>query len=93
MKEDTWKDIFIRQIGSGRFWKNLLNNDFDDRKFLDRSDAVYICKKAQSDSYDNLIEILNTDDGINNEIIINIKNLQYKLWNTDDSGLGLIKLK
>jgi len=93
MKEDTWKDIFIRQIGSGRFWKNLLNNDFDNRKFLDRSDAVYICKKAQSDAYDNLIIILNKDYDIDKEIIINIKKIQFELWNTDDSGLGLIKLK
>ena len=92
MKEDTWKDIFVRQIGSGRFWKNLLQEDFDIRRFLDRSDAVYICKKAQSDAYDKVIDIL-CKDIINKDMIISIRILKEELWNNDDSSLGMMKIK
>jgi len=93
MKEDTWKDFFVRQVGSGRFWRNLLKDDFESIKFLDRSDAVYICKKAQSDAYDNVINILNGDISINEDIVISIKNLKDKLWESDDSALGINKIK
>jgi len=93
MKEDTWKEVFVRQIGSGRFWKNLLQNDFEYRRFLDRSDAVYICKKAQSDAYDNVINILIKDIIVNKDSIISIRNLKDELWNDDDSALGMIKTK
>ena len=93
MKEETWKDVFIRQIGSGRFWKNLLQQDFEFRRFLDRSDAVYICKKAQSDAYNNTIDILMKDMIINKDSIISIRKLKDELWNEDDSTLGMIKTK
>lgn len=88
IKEDSWKDVFIRQTASGRYWKNLFKEDFEKHKFLDRSDAVWICKKSQSDGYDNIIELL--DDQVDEKIIDKIKKLRDELWeDQDDSALGM----
>lgn len=46
MSKETWKDIFRKQVSSGKFWKNLFKDNFDKTQFIERSDAVYICKKA-----------------------------------------------
>lgn len=41
---DTWKDIFVRQVASGSRFKSIFKDEFDRHKFLDRSDAVWLCK-------------------------------------------------
>ena len=58
MKKETWKDIFAQQTDCGKFWKELHKEEFDRHSFLDRSDALYICKKAQADAYENVIKKL-----------------------------------
>lgn len=85
--KESWKDVFVQQIGSGKYWKDLFKDGFDNQKFLDRSDAVHICKKAQADAYQNVINKLKgkiEDDSLNE-----IKQLIDDLWNDDDSILGL----
>lgn len=89
MEKDTWKDIFCRQVSTGKFWKNLFKSEFDERTFLDRSDAVHICKKAQSDTYEAIISKL---DGRVDESIINELNKDLEEhWSdsSDDSALGM----
>lgn len=83
---DTWKDIFVRQVASGSRFKSIFKDEFDRHKFLDRSDAVWLCKKAQAEAYESVIEDLQgkVDDSI-------IKDLEAKidqLWKTDISALG-----
>ncbi len=86
--DESWKDVFTKQVSSGRYWKNLFKDEFDRHQFLDRSDAVYICKKAQADAYQNVINKLQgkiDDDSLNK-----IKQILDNLWETDDSALGMI---
>lgn len=87
MEKETWKTMFCRQVGSGSFWRDLLKDDFDKRGFLDRSDAVYICKLAQADAYESIIKKFKkkVDPVVINEIDKIIK----ELWTTDDSALGM----
>ena len=87
--DESWKKVFTRQIGSGKYWKNLFKDEFERHQFLDRSDAVYICKKAQADAYENVINRLQgkIDDNSLNEI----KQILNNLWESDDSSLGMIK--
>ncbi|MCK9445681.1 hypothetical protein M0Q50_02185 [bacterium] len=87
MENETWKDIFCNQIDTGSFWKELLRNEFDNRQFLDRSDSVYICKKAQSDAYENIIKLL--DGRVDKSIIEDIENVLKEHWKSDDSALGM----
>ncbi len=84
---ETWKDFFVRQTASGRYFKNLFKDEFERHKFIDRSDAVYICKKAQSDIYDSIIEKFK--NRVDEDIINELKNDLEKHWKSDDSGLGL----
>jgi vacuolar-type H+-ATPase subunit B/Vma2 len=87
--DESWKKVFTRQIGSGKYWKNLFKDEFERHQFLDRSDAVYICKKAQADAYENVINKLQgkiDDDSLNE-----IKQILDNLWEDDDSALGMIR--
>ena len=88
-KVENWKDIFKRQLGSGKYWNELFKEDFDGQKFLDRSDAVYICKKAQADTYKSIIDKIKGD--VDDDIIEKLEKDLEDLWNTDDSALGIIK--
>jgi len=83
---ETWKDFFVRQTASGRYWKNLLKDEFERRKFIDRSDAVYICKKAQADTYEHIIAKLSGK--VDESIIEELKNELQQHWDKDDSGLA-----
>lgn len=83
-KKETWKDIFVRQVDRGSFWEKLFKSEFDSHKFLDRSDAHYICKKAQDDAYCNVIELLDDENKIKE-----VEKLKEQLWGNDDSSLGM----
>ena len=86
--DESWKKVFKTQVGSGKYWKNLFKDEFERHQFLDRSDAVYICKKAQADAYENVINKLQgkiDDDSLNE-----IKQILNNLWESDDSSLGII---
>ena len=88
MKAETWKDVFCNQIGDGKYWKKLFNDQFENHQFLDRSDAVYICKKAQADAYENII---NKFEGKVDVTVMNeLKQILDKHWKKDDSALGMI---
>lgn len=90
-EEETWKDFFCRQLSTGRGWQNLYKEEFEEHQFLERSDAVYICKKAQADVYEKLIEHFASicDDGVREEI----KLMLTEHWKIDDSALGMIKMR
>ena len=88
MEKETWKDIFCRQLSTGSFWKNLFKDEFDSHQFLDRSDAVYICKKAQADIYEDIIGKL--DGKIDYKIIKELKENLKDHWKKDVSALGMI---
>ncbi len=74
-KVETWRDVFISQVDDGKYWQNLFKDEFNRHLFLDRSDAVYICRKAQSDVYDvlikklkaELVQLLENDNTIEND--------------------------
>lgn len=89
MEKETWKDVFCNQLDEGRFWKSLFNDDFENHQFLDRSDAVYICKKAQADAYENVIAKL--EGKVTDEVINELKQILIDHWgeNNDDSALGM----
>lgn len=88
MKKETWKDVFCNQIGDGKYWKKLFNDQFENHQFLDRSDAVYICKKAQADAYENII---NKFEGKVDVAVMNeLKQILDEHWKKDDSALGMI---
>lgn len=85
---DTWKDAFREQIDDGKFWKKLFKDDFNEHQFLDRSDAVYICKKAQADAYQNVINAIK--DKVDKSVIDEIEQIIIDLWDNDDSSLGMV---
>jgi len=85
--EITWKDVFCAQVDDGEYWKRMFGKEFDKHQFLDRSDAVYICKKAQADAYENILSKLKEDsDAL---LIEEIKKTVAELWLADDSALGM----
>ena len=84
---ETWKDIFCRQVSTGRYWKNLFKDEFDKHKFIDRSDAVVICKKSQSDVFETIINKL--DGRIDNSILSEIKQMLVEHLDSDNSSLGM----
>jgi len=83
---ETWKDFFIRQTASGRRFKELYKDEFERRKFIDRSDAVWICKKAQADTYEHIINKLSGK--VDESIIEELKTELQQHWDKDDSGLA-----
>jgi hypothetical protein len=87
--DESWKNIFTKQVSSGKYWKNLFKDEFDRHQFLDRSDAVYICKKAQADAYQNVINKL--QGKIEDNLLKEIKQILDNLWDNDDSALGMIR--
>lgn len=87
MKIETWKGVFCKQVGTGKYWKNLFKDEFDKHQFLYRADAVYICKKAQADCYENIINKL--EGKIDVAIIDELKQVLDEHWKNDDSALGL----
>jgi hypothetical protein len=87
MKKETWKDVFCNQVDDGKYWKNLFKDEFDKHQFLDRNDAVYICKKAQADCYENIINKL--EGKIDATIIDELKQILDEHWKNDDSALGM----
>jgi len=86
IKNGGWEDCFLRQVDRGSFWKKLHGDECDRQTFLMRSDALYICKKAQADAYENVIELL--DEENDKESIKKINKIIAELWNNDDSALG-----
>jgi len=88
MKKETWKDVFCNQVDNGKYWKNLFKDEFDKHQFLDGSDAVYICKKAQADAYENIINKL--EGKIDVTIMLELKQILGEHWKKDDSALGMI---
>jgi len=87
MEKETWKDVFCRQVDCGKYWKNLFKDEFDRHNFLDRSDTVYICKKAQADIYEDIISKL--DGKISIDAMNELKKSLEEHWNNDDSDLGM----
>lgn len=83
---ETWKDFFIRKAASGRRFKELYKDEFERRKFIDRSDAVWICKKAQADTYEHIINKLSGK--VDESIIEELKKELQQHWDKDDSGLA-----
>ena len=88
MKKETWKDVFCNQIDDGKTWKNIFKDEFEKHQFLDRGDAVYICKKAQADAYENIIKKLKGKVDV--KIINELKQILDEHWKQDDSALGMI---
>jgi hypothetical protein len=75
----SWKETFKRQSDSGKFWKNLHGNEFERQTFLMRSDAHWLCYKAQSNALIELSKRLkkqNVDESVISEII----KLENELW-------------
>jgi len=88
---ENWKDVFCQQVDCGKFWKNLFKDEFDSHAFLDRSDAVYICKKAQADVYESTIEFLEDMGGdVDPKIVKELKKRLEEHWEKDDSTLGMV---
>lgn len=85
--KETYEDIFSNQIGSGSYWKNLFGDGFNDHKFIERSDALYICKRAQDDVYGKIIREL--DGKIDITLINKIKQMLDEHWENDNSSLGI----
>lgn len=79
MKEETYKDIFNNQWGTGKFWVDLhKHGNFDIEKFFMYEDVSYLCKKAQADAYQNMIEKFK--DSPYRKIILDIELEIEKLW-------------
>lgn len=89
MEKETWKDVFCKQIGCGKFWANLFKDEFNEHQFLYRSDAVYICKKAQADAYENIINKFHGK--INLTLMNELNQILEQHWKNDDSALGMSK--
>ena len=89
--KDTWKDVFCRQVDTGKFWKNLFKDDFEKHQFLDRSDAVHVCKKAQSDAYENVINKL--EGKVDDSVLTELKEMLEQHWKdaSEDSALGMFQ--
>jgi len=79
-----WQDTFRQQTDSGKFWKNLHGDDFERQQFLMRSDAHYICYKAQSDILKKLAKRLKKN-GVDETVIEEIKKIENELWQGPDS--------
>lgn len=80
----NWKETFKRQTDSGKFWKSLHKEGFEKQKFLMRSDAHWLCYKAQSNVLIELSKRLkkqNVDENVINEII----KLENELWKGPNS--------
>lgn len=88
MSKETWKKIFCDQIDDGKQWKELFKSDFEKHQFLDRNDAVYICKKAQADVYESIIKNLESKK-VDSSIIKKLKQELDDHWKKDDSALGM----
>ncbi len=82
----SWKITFSNQVATGKYWKELFKDSFDEQRFLTRSDAVYICKEAQADAYDNIMTKL--EEKVDPDVI---NKLKKELWDSDDSALGIKK--
>ena len=80
----TWQETFKRQSDSGKFWKNIHKDEFERQKFLMRSDAHYLCYKAQSDVLKKLAKKLKKQN-VDESIIEEIKKLENELWNGPES--------
>ena len=88
--EDCWQEVFVRQLSSGRRWKDILQDEFNKRMFLDHSDAIYLCQKAQAEAYEKVLDMLGENPRKNNAQTVNkIQSLIDDLWEKDISGLGL----
>ena len=87
MEKETWKDIFCRQVSTGKYWKNLFKDEFDKHKFIDRSDVVVICEKSQSDVFETIINKL--DGRVDNSILSEIKQMLVEHLDSDNSSLGM----
>ncbi len=76
----TWQETFKRQSDSGKFWKKLHGEDFDRQSFLMKSDAHWLCYKAQSNALIALAKKLR-QQGVEDSIIEEIKKVENELWN------------
>jgi len=84
---EIWKNTFRNKSASGRYWRELFNEEFETKKFLDSSDAVSICKTAQRDVYENIINELEIYD-VDSFVVEKIKSLQQEMEDEDNSGLS-----
>ncbi len=74
-----WQETFKRQADSGKFWKDLHKEGFDTQKFLMRSDAHWLCYKAQSNALIELAKRLKKQ-GVDESVINEIIKLENELW-------------
>jgi hypothetical protein len=87
MGKSNWKITFISQLSTGIFWKRLFGDDFNKQLFLNRSDAVTICKEAQSNVYEDIIDELK--GRVDESIIMELESKLEKYKNNDMSSLGM----
>jgi hypothetical protein len=85
---EIWKYKFRDKSASGKYWQKLFGDEFESHKFLDRSDAVSICKIAQRDAYTEIINILEANR-VNIEVINEVKASLERIEDEDNSGLGM----
>ena len=79
-----WKKLFVQQLGSGKFWKKLFKQDFDNHQFLDRSDVITIIRIAQLDV------LREVDKRIKDaQSSVKVNQLIKEITDADESGLGL----
>lgn len=78
-----WKNLFVQQLGTGKFWQKIFKKDFDNHKFLDRSDVITIIRIAQLDA------LREADKRINDsQSSVKIQQLIKEITDTDESSLG-----
>ncbi len=84
---ELWKNKFRDKSSSGRYWKELFGEEFENHKFLDSSDAVSICKMAQRDVFENVINELEIYE-VDSFVVDKIKAAQQRMEDEDNSGLS-----
>lgn len=77
--DSTWQETFKRQSDSGKFWEGLHKEEFKSQTFLMRSDAHWLCFKAQSDALKELARKLEKQ-GVDQSIINTIIKQENELW-------------
>jgi len=88
IRSEMWEHIFKKQLGSGRYWEELYGEDFRKKKFIERSDATTICKTAQRDVYQNVVNILEANN-VDQSVIDEVKAEQEYYEDKDNSALGM----
>ena len=84
-KIENWKETFELQASTGKYWKELFKFEHDCKLFLDASDALWICKRAQADVLESILEKIE-DKSIQDIIKSKIK----EVWESDDTKLTVL---